>query len=141
MIFAPVIRSSAHLNGLRAMDRSLERFLAQALQQQAEQQQAEQQQAQRQQAGNQALEETEQSYRLQFDVPGLSREHLQVDIEGRVVRIESTAEAARRYRWAFELPQELDAAASTAQLVNGVLTLQLGKKAPPQPQGTRINIT
>lgn len=136
MIFAPVIRSSAHLNGLRAMDRSLERFLAQALQQQAEQQQA-----QRQQAGNQALEETEQSYRLQFDVPGLSREHLQVDIEGRVVRIESTAEAARRYRWAFELPQELDAAASTAQLVNGVLTLQLGKKAPPQPQGTRINIT
>lgn len=136
MIFAPVIRSSAHLNGLRAMDRGLERFLAQALQQQAEQQQA-----QRQQAGHQALEETEQSYRLQFDVPGLSREHLQVDIEGRVVRIESTAEAARRYRWAFELPQELDAAASTAQLVNGVLTLQLGKKAPPQPQGTRINIT
>jgi HSP20 family protein len=126
MIFAPVIRSSAHLNGLRAMDRGLERFLAQA---------------QRQQASTQPLEETEQGYQLQLDVPGLSREHLQVDIEGRVVRIESTAEAARRYRWAFELPQELDAAASTAQLVNGVLTLQLGKKAPPQPQGTRINIT
>lgn len=131
MIFAPVIRSSAHLNGLRAMDRSLERFLAQALHQQA----------QRQRESAQPLEETEQGYRLQLDVPGLSREQLQVDIEGRVVRIESTAEAARRYRWAFELPQELDAATSSAQLADGVLTLQLGKKAPPQPQGTRINIT
>jgi len=131
MIFAPVIRSSAHLNGLRAMDRGLERFLAQTLHQQA----------QRQQASTQSLEETEQGYQLQLDVPGLSREQLQVDIEGRVVRIESTAEAARRYRRAFELPQELDAATSAAQLVNGVLTLQLGKKAPPQPQGTRINIS
>src|SRR5450830_386992 len=124
MIFAPVIRSSAHLNGLRAMDRGLERFLAQTLHQQAL----------RQQASTQTLEETEQGYQLQLDVPGLSREQLQVGIE-------STAEAARRYRRAFELPQELDAATSTAQLLNGVLTLQLGKKAPPSPQGTRISIS
>ena len=130
MIFAPVIRSSAHLDGLRAMDRGLERFLAQTLHQQA----------QRQQTSPQALDESEQGYRLQLDVPGLSREQLQVDIEGRVVRIESAAEAPRRYRWAFELPQELDAANSAAQLAHGVLTLQLGKKAPPAPQGTRINI-
>ena len=130
MIFAPVIRSSAHLNGLRAMDRGLERFLAQTLHQQA----------QRQRESTQPLEESEQDYRLQLDAPALSREQLQVDIEGSVVRIESTAEAPRRYRWAFELPQALDAATSTAQLVNGVLTLQLGKKAPPPPQGTRINI-
>lgn len=131
MIFAPVIRSSAHLNGLRAMDRGLERFLAQALHQQA----------QRQRADVPSFEETEQGYQLQLDVPGLSREQLQVDIEDRVVRIESTADAARRYRWAFELPKELDANNSSAQLLNGVLTLRLAKKTPPQPQGTRIQIS
>ena len=37
--------------------------------------------------------QTEQAYELSLDLPGVSREHLKVDIEGQVVRIETLPEA------------------------------------------------
>lgn len=120
MIFAPVIRHSAFLPGLRVTDRQLERFLGQTLQQAP---------ARR---GEQAVrfEQTEQDFTLQLDVPGLSREQLQVELGRNTVRIDSVADAPRQYQAAYELPQDLDPSTSSARLENGVLTLKLGKKAP-----------
>ena len=63
-------------------------------------------------------------------MPGLSREDLSIGIEGAVVRIESKAEAKRQFKAAYELPLDIDVAASEAKLENGVLTLKLGKKLP-----------
>ena len=76
------------------------------------------------------IEQDEQSFTLAFDVPGVSREQLVVGIEGNVVRLSSAEGAPRQYRFACELPQDIDATQSAAKLENGVLTLKLAKVVP-----------
>jgi HSP20 family protein len=76
------------------------------------------------------VEDGEKAYSLQMDVPGLTREQLDIGIEGDVVRVASKSDAARTVKAAWRFPLEIDAASSTAKLENGVLTLQLGKKIP-----------
>jgi HSP20 family molecular chaperone IbpA len=82
----------------------------------------------RQQACAYAQDET--SYTLSLDLPGIAREDLTIAIEGAVVRIQSKETAQRKYRAAYELPQEIDSASSQARLENGVLQLKLVKKVP-----------
>ncbi|MBA4328297.1 MAG: heat-shock protein Hsp20 [Polaromonas sp.] len=76
------------------------------------------------------VEDGDTAYSLQLDVPGLAREQLEIGIEGDVVRISSKAEAPRTVKAAWRFPLEIDTAASTAKLENGVLTLTLAKKIP-----------
>ncbi|MGH6637408.1 MAG: Hsp20/alpha crystallin family protein [Polaromonas sp.] len=77
-----------------------------------------------------AVEDLEKAYSLQLDVPGLTKEQLDIGIEGDVVRVSSKADAARKVKAAWRFPLEIDVASSTAKLENGVLTLTLGKKIP-----------
>ena len=77
-----------------------------------------------------SVEDLENAYSLQLDVPGLAKEQLDIGIEGDVVRVSSKADAARSVKAAWRFPLEIDAANSTAKLENGVLTLTLGKKIP-----------
>jgi HSP20 family molecular chaperone IbpA len=70
------------------------------------------------------------AFHITLDVPGVAREQLAISIEGAVVRISSREGAARQYRAAYELPQEIDAGSSEAKLENGVLSLKLTKKLP-----------
>ena len=77
-----------------------------------------------------SVEDQEKTYSLQLDVPGLSREQLEIGIEGDVVRVSSKPDAARSVKAAWRFPLEIDVASSTAKLENGVLTLTLGKKIP-----------
>ncbi len=72
----------------------------------------------------------EKVHELSFDMPGVSREHIRVDIEGTQVRIQTLPEAARQYRGVYDFPQELDPATSSAKLENGVLSLRLAKVQP-----------
>ena len=76
------------------------------------------------------VEDQEKTYSLQLDVPGLSREQLEIGIEGDVVRVSNKPDALRRVKAAWRFPLEIDATSSTAKLENGVLTLTLGKKIP-----------
>ena len=96
--------------------RSLERFLDEAVV------------ATRQKSA--AVEQDETSFTLSFDVPGIAREQLSIGIEGSIVRIETKEGAARQYKSAYELPQDIDVSASVAKLENGVLTLKLVKVVP-----------
>lgn len=114
MIFAPTVRSRSF--SPRAFDRSFERFFNDPFAY----------------APTRSLkvEQDDKSWTLSLDVPGLAREDLSIGIEGAVVRIESKAEAKRQYKVSYELPLEIDAAASEAKLENGVLTLKLAKKVP-----------
>ncbi len=77
-----------------------------------------------------SVEDQEKSYALTFDVPGLSKEQLDIGIEGDVVRVSSKEGASRTVKAAWRFPLEIDVTASSAQLENGVLTLSLGKKVP-----------
>jgi HSP20 family protein len=115
MFFAPAIRTRSYTPAFRSFDRSFERFVSDALLQ-----------------GNRGLnvEQDDKAWTITLDVPGLAKEDLTIGIEGAVVRIDSKAEAKRQFKAAYELPLEIDAAASEAELVNGVLTLKLAKLVP-----------
>ena len=49
-----------------------------------------------------SVEQDEKSYKLQIDVPGVSRDQLNISIEGQVVRIKTTEQAKRNYSGGYE---------------------------------------
>ena len=116
MFFAPVLRTRAVAPSYRSFDRSFERFVNEAFSG----------------SGNLGFEvkQDDKAWTLSLDLPGVAREDLAITIEGAIVRIETRAEARRRYKAAYELAEEIDAEATTAKLENGVLTLTLAKKQP-----------
>jgi HSP20 family molecular chaperone IbpA len=126
MFFTPLApisaltRRAAYDPGLRSLDRSLERFLHDAALTPTPQ------------VGTKgyAVDHTDTAYTLSIDVPGLGKEHLNIGIEGAVVRIESLVDAPRKVKAAYEFPQDIDASASTAKMEHGVLSLTLVKKVP-----------
>ena len=127
MLFAPLssLGTLPRAGYRRPSLHSFERFLDEVLRQP--------------QTSGQSVQQDEKAYTLRFDMPGVSREQLKVSIEGAVVRIETLPEASRQYKGAYELPQDIDSAASTAHLENGVLTLQL-IKLQPVSQATTLNV-
>ncbi|CAA2106935.1 Hsp20/alpha crystallin family protein [Variovorax paradoxus] len=119
MFFAPNVRTARFAP--RAYDRAFERFASEAF------------------AGarrSPLVEQDDKSWTLSLDVPGFAREELVIGIEGAVVRIDSKADAKRQFKAAYELPQDIDVAASEAKLENGVLTLKLGKVVPVSQAAT-----
>ncbi len=82
------------------------------------------------------FEQTDTGYTLTLDVPGLSRDHLRVAIEGAVVRVSTADDAPRSLRAAWELPADIDADTSSAQVQDGVLTLKLGRVQPVSRERT-----
>ena len=124
MLFTPVIRRSAVFV---PSTRTLERFFDAALQ------------APVAAANGTRTEQDDQAYTLHFDVPGVSREQLSIGIEANVVRLETLPEAPRQYKAAYELPQDIDVAASEAKLEHGVLTLKL-VKVQPESKVTKLTI-
>ena len=116
MFFAPVIRTRAVAPSYRSFDRSFERFVNDAFF-----------------TGGRSgfnVEQDDKAWTVTLDVPGIAREDLGIRIEGAIVRIETKPEAKRQYKAAYELPEEIDADATTAKLENGVLVLSLAKKQP-----------
>lgn len=77
-----------------------------------------------------AYTQDETAFALSLDMPGITKDQLTIAIEGAVIRINSKEGAARTYRVAYELPQDIDASLSEAKLENGVLNLKLVKKVP-----------
>jgi len=100
------------------------------------------------------VSETDSQYVVTLDVPGVTREDVQVSVDGRKVSIvaESKTPAAKEeatasdaatpservilreravasYARSFTLPAEIDQGTSQAKLENGVLTLTLAKRS------------
>lgn len=84
MFFAPALRTARVSPAFlpRSLDQGFERFVNDALS------------ASRRGAARVTQDDT--SWTLSLDVPGLSREHLHIGIEGAVMRIESKADAPRQ---------------------------------------------
>ena len=115
MLFAPALRTRAYVPA-RSFDRSFERFLNESFSQPV--------------ARGVKVEQNDEAWTISLDVPGVAREQLSIDVDGAVVRVATAKDAPRQYQAAYELPAEIDAAATTAKLENGVLTLALGRKKP-----------
>lgn len=118
MLFTPVLTRRAAC-APRPADVALQRFLLGALAAQPAARPA-----------DYTVAQDEKATTLQLDVPGLAREQLQITIEGKQVQVKSVEGAPRQVHRAWELPEEIDAAASTARLEHGVLTLSLAKLPP-----------
>jgi HSP20 family protein len=116
MFFAPIARTRAVSPAFRSFDRSFERFVNEALTANTTR-------------GTQVAED-DKAWTLSLDVPGLAREDLTITLDGAVVQVESKADAKRQFKAAYELPTDVDAAASAAKLEHGVLTLTLAKLVP-----------
>jgi HSP20 family molecular chaperone IbpA len=116
MFFAPVVRTRAASPAFRSYDRSFERFIDEAFFSNT--------------ARGVKVEQDDKAWTVTFDMPGVAREELSINIEGGVVRIETKEAAKRPFKAAYELPQDIDAQASAAKLENGVLTLTLVKQVP-----------
>jgi HSP20 family molecular chaperone IbpA len=82
------------------------------------------------------LSEDGKTWTLAIDVPGVSREQLSIAIEGTIVKVETVEGAPRQYKKAYEFAHDVDAAASSAKLDNGVLTLTLAKVLPESKAAT-----
>ncbi len=116
MFFAPVVRTRAYSPAFRSFDRSFERFVNDAFFSNA--------------SHGSNVEQNDKAWTVTLDLPGVAKEELSINIEGTIVRIETSKEAKRPFKAAYELPQDIDAEASAAKLENGVLTLTLAKKVP-----------
>ena len=94
------------------------------------------------------VSETATGYTLHFDLPGIVKEQVNVSVDGRRVSVaaapaEAPADTASRvvyrerstprFARTVTLPVELDAAATKATFVDGVLTLNVAKKAVTGP--------
>ena len=80
--------------------------------------------------GDFTFSSTEEATVLSVDVPGLARDQLQLRIEDNMVHLQSVDGSPRQVRRSWELPHEIDTAASNAKLDLGVLTLTLARKKP-----------
>ena len=90
---------------------------------------------------------------LLADMPGVSKDHLDLKVEGESLLIEGYAQPktpdgleaiyaevrVARYRRSFTLSRELDTSRIDANLKDGVLTLRIPKQAHAQPR--RIAVT
>jgi HSP20 family protein len=99
--------------------------------------------------------ETDTAYTFTLDVPGFSKDDVQIDVVGRQLTLKVEKQSAeekkdgdrvlyrerqrRGFSRSFTLPVELDSAAAQAKLENGVLTLTLPKAAPRTAQRIAIN--
>ena len=99
--------------------------------------------------------EDEQGLRLKLEVPGIDEKDLDVRIENNVLTIrgerkfekeekeEKFHRIERRYgsfARSFTLPNTVDTEKVTADYKNGVLSLQLAKKAEAKPKQIKVNI-
>ena len=96
------------------------------------------------------LRETDKAYSVSVDLPGVAKEDVKITIDGKRVSVETVARAdaapadgerqllrersAVAFARSLTLPVEIDEAASTAKLENGVLSLTLAKKVKPASQ-------
>jgi len=86
------------------------------------------------------LQEDDKAYSLSLDLPGVGKEHLRIQIEDTVLRVETLEGAPRSYRAVYEFAQEIDSVSSQARVEHGVLHLRLRKKLPVN-KATELSIS
>jgi len=98
--------------------------------------------------------ENEMSITLLADLPGVTREQLQVRVDGETLLLEATAATAGpeqmelvygelqnpAYRRQFTLSRELDASRIEAQLRDGVLRLTIPKAEEARPRKIQVQV-
>lgn len=98
------------------------------------------------------LEETEDAFVLELDLPGVTKKNIQVDIAGRRLSVRAdrtetahpasvrrhTTRVSNSYAYDLSLPGDVDDTGVTAKLEGGVLTVRVPKS--PTSKTTRVRI-
>jgi HSP20 family protein len=74
-----------------------------------------------------SVEETDHAYHLMLDVPGVPRDGLDVELDGRTLHVRAVRDERRAYERWITLPDGVDADSISADLRDGVLRLTLPK--------------
>lgn len=84
------------------------------------------------------IEETEHSYLIQLDLPGVKRDDLKISIESQHLIVEGQRKNRGALRKVYSLPDDVDQDRIDAQLSDGVLELALHKKEQAKPKTVAI---
>ena len=99
-----------------------------------------------------ALFETDESYEVEVEIPGVPAEDLDVSVHGKLVSLKGERKLSERenakllrrewgaYRFerSFELPVDIDAKGLEARLQDGILHLTLPKAPGHKPQKVKV---
>lgn len=99
----------------------------------------------------------EDGYRIRMELPGVDEKDVKVSVEDGVVTVKGEKQSSREetgetwyfsereygaFSRSFRLPPDADAGRVGAELKDGVLTINIAKKAPTsEPAGTEVPIT
>ncbi|MGE9271441.1 MAG: Hsp20/alpha crystallin family protein [Verrucomicrobiales bacterium] len=78
--------------------------------------------------------EEEDSWTLEIDLPGVSKDKLGLKVEDRVLRLDGRREDSQELRYRLPLGEEVDIEAISASLDLGVLRIHLPRKARAHKQ-------
>lgn len=97
------------------------------------------------------IEETDDAYVLQLDLPGVNREDVNIELRDNEVRITGEIKEKERtgvlrrqtrrvgqFEFMVTLPGDIDPEKVEASLHDGVLTVRLGKAAASQPRQIEV---
>ncbi len=100
------------------------------------------------------IQETEDGYRLQAELPGLTRDDINITLENNVLRLSGERKFERdakkenfqriertygAFSRAFALPQQVNSAGVQASFENGVLTINVPKAEQAKPRKIEIS--
>ncbi len=101
------------------------------------------------------VSETETAYTVKLDMPGVAKDAVKVNIDGRRISIDAEQRkdeemkdgerviyrerTVNRYSRTFTLPQEISQSDSSASLDHGVLTLKLAKRGASTASQLTVN--
>lgn len=80
------------------------------------------------------INENEEGYFIELDMPGVSKDGLKISLEGANLYIEGNRANRAPVKRAFLLPEDVEADKIAAQLRDGVLELALPKKEKAKPK-------
>ena len=90
-----------------------------------------------------SLYETDQSWILRTDLPGLRKEDLNIEVEDGVLNVQGSSEdelVHSEIKQSLRLPKGVRVDGIAARLDHGVLELVLPKSEPESPETIRINV-
>ncbi|MDU8927448.1 Hsp20/alpha crystallin family protein [Alisedimentitalea sp. MJ-SS2] len=97
----------------------------------------------------------EDAYRISMELPGVEEKDIDISVSGGVVSVKgekSSSQEEKGETWffserqygafsrSFRLPQDADGDRVEAELKDGVLTIAVSKKAPEEPEATKVKI-
>lgn len=91
---------------------------------------------------NSELEQKENDYFLELEVPGFSKKNLSITIDQDNLRVKGKVKRNEKDHTidrAFSIPKDVDTKGVSAKLENGLLTVTLSKLSPPKESVIKIN--